>query len=285
VQQAVDSGTLQLVPDGDGRSGWTVVINGVANSHLDLDDPTRLDFEYMRWIGDLLDVMAAPDEPLRVAHLGGAGCTLPRYLAATRPDSTQIVFEVDAGVVQATREAFGLRSSRRLRIRVGDGRDGLTGLAEDSLDVVLRDAFVGAAVPGHLCTTEFLTEVRRVLVPDGIYLANLADTPPLTLARAEAATALGCFRHVALIAEPAQFKGRRNGNVVLAASAAELPVGPLTRRLASGAVRARLLVGPEVRGFCGGARALTDPEPWHRPGAGPARTRHTLEPHEDAPRS
>lgn len=259
VEREVASGTVSLRPDEDGRGGWTVLIDGIAHSHLDPDDPTRLDFEYMRWTGDLLDVLTAdPRDPLRVAHLGGAGCSLPRYVAATRPGSRQIVFEVDPGIVEVTREVFGMRSTRALRIRVEDGRKGLESLPPESQDVVLRDAFVGADVPPHLRTRQFLETVTRVLAPSGVYVANLADKPPLSRARAEAATVLEAFEHVALVAEPAQFKGRRNGNVLLLASAHGLPVAPLVRRLACGAVRARLMTPGEVRGFSAGARPYED---------------------------
>jgi hypothetical protein len=57
----VRTGVAGLVPDGDGRRGWTLMVNGVPSSHVDLDDPLRLDFEYMRWIGDL------PTSPLPAA--------------------------------------------------------------------------------------------------------------------------------------------------------------------------------------------------------------------------
>jgi spermidine synthase len=256
----VATGTLEFVPDGDGRNGWTVVINGVPSSHLDLDDPQRLDFEYMRWTGDLLDVLAPEGEALRVAHIGGAGCTLPRYVAATRPTSTQIVFEHDPVVLDAVRTAFGMRSGKRLRLRAGDGREGLAELADGSQDVLIRDAFSGALVPAHLRTRGFLREVHRV-IGDGVYVANLADTPPMAQARTEAATALQEFRHVALAAEPAQFKGRRYGNVVLVASTRPLPLEALGRRLASGAVRARLLGPGEVRALSSGHRPEDDPAP------------------------
>jgi SAM-dependent methyltransferase len=257
-RRAVDDGRVVFLPDGDGRRGWTMLVGGVPSSHVDLDDPLRLDFEYMRWAGDVIDVMRPDGEPLRAAHVGGAACTLPRYVAATRPGSAQVVFEVDGGVLDAAREAIGLRSSRLLRLRVGDGRDGVSTLPDASRDLLVRDAFDGTRVPEHLTTAEFLRDVRRVLVPAGVYLANLADAPPLRVARTEAATALMLFAHVALIAEPGQFHGHRHGNVVLAASAVPLPVGPLGRRLASGAVRARLLAGGEVRAFAAAARPLTD---------------------------
>jgi spermidine synthase len=247
------------VPDGDGRQGWTLLVNGVPSSHVDLDDPTRLDFEYVRWFADAVDVLAPPGEPLRVAHLGGAGCTFARYVAATRPSSRQLVLEIDAAVLEVAKRAFGLRSGPRLRLRVADARTGLADLPDGTQDVVVRDAFSGASVPAHLTTAEFLAEVRRVLVPGSLYLANLADNPKLALARREAATALASFAHVALVAEPGHLNGRRYGNVVLAASDADLPEAALVRRLASGPVRARLLDTAEVGTFASGYRPLRDP--------------------------
>jgi spermidine synthase len=254
----VDTGRAELLPDGDGRRGWTLVVNGVPSSHVDLDDPTRLDFEYVRWFADVLDVLGPQRDPLRLVHLGGAGCTLARYVAATRPRSRQVVLEIDAAVLDLARRAFGVRSSPALRLVVADARDGLAKLRPAGYDVVVRDAFSGASVPAHLTTSEFLEQVRRVLAPGGVYLANLADDPRLGAARREAATALASFAHVALVAEPGQLHGRRYGNVVLAASDAELPWEPLGRRLASGAVRARLLETEEVRSFASGYRPLRD---------------------------
>jgi spermidine synthase len=257
-QRPVDTGTVALVPDNDGRRGWTMLVNGVPSSHVDLDDPLRLDFEYVRWIADVIDLVDPPGGPLRVAHLGGGGCTLPRYVAATRPESRQVVFELDQGVIDAAREAFGLRSGKLLKLRAGDAREGLAELADGSLDAVVRDAFSGALVPRHLTTRQFLGEVARVLAQDGIYLANLADAPPLAKARDEAATLLATFRHVVLIAEPAQFSGRRFGNVVVAGSRERLPIEGLVRRLASAPIRARMLATNEVRAFASGRRPLDD---------------------------
>jgi spermidine synthase len=251
---------VRVVEDDDGRGGASLLIDGVPSSHVDPDDPLRLDFEYMRWIGDVFDCVPGPGA-LAAAHLGGAACTLPRYLAATRPGSRQIVFEVDGEVLQAVKDRFGLRSRPGLRLRLGDGRQGLGTLPEHSQDLVVRDAFAGAEVPAHLATRQFLCDVTRVLRPGGLYVANLADRPPLGLARSEAATALAVFAHAALIAEPAQFKGRRYGNLVLVAADDPLPDAALLRRLASGAVRARLMTTDQVRGFAAGARVREDPDP------------------------
>ena len=59
---------------------------------------------------------------------------------------------------------------------------------------------------------------------------HLADRPGLGLTRSEVATALTVFRHVLLVGETQHLRGRRYGNVVLAASRRPLPVADLTRR-------------------------------------------------------
>ncbi|MDQ1286953.1 MAG: hypothetical protein QG622_518, partial [Actinomycetota bacterium] len=213
---------------------------------------------YMRWIGDLVDVAAPDGEPLHTLHLGGAACTLARYVAATRPASRQLVVELDPVLVDLVREAFGLRSSATVRIRPGEARETLSGLPDDRYHLIVRDAFTGDTVPAHLRTRGFLTEVARVLLPGGVYVANLGDSGALETSRREAATALAVFPHVAVIAEPAQFHGRNYGNVLVLASPAPLPLAPLARRLASGPIRARMLEDDEVTSFTAGRRPVED---------------------------
>ena len=83
----VGQGTAQLIPDPDRASGWTLAVGNTPQSHVDLEDPTYLEFEYIRWIGHLIDLVAPEGSPLNVLHLGGGAWTLARYVAATRPGS------------------------------------------------------------------------------------------------------------------------------------------------------------------------------------------------------
>jgi spermidine synthase len=76
---------IELVPDPDRPRAWTLVVDGTPQSHVDLDDPRHLEFEYMRRLGHLIDLAAPPARPLRVLHLGAGALTLARYVAATRP--------------------------------------------------------------------------------------------------------------------------------------------------------------------------------------------------------
>ena len=242
--------------DPDDRQGWTVVVGGVPSSYVHLADPTRLDFEYVRWTGDLLDVLAPEGQPLHCVHIGGAGCTLPRYVAATRPGSRQVVLESDADVVALARERFGYSRRSGFRLRVADGLEGLAALADGAWDVVVRDAFVGAVTPHHLTTTAFLSEVARVLAPGGVYVANIADVPGLGLTRREVATARTVLDQVALVGETQHLRGRRYGNVLLVASRTALPVAALTRRVVSGPVPARVVPPADAAAMAAGAPVL-----------------------------
>jgi spermidine synthase len=255
---AISTGEAELIADRDDPGGWFVNVNGVPSSYVHLTDPTILVFEYVRWIGDLLDVAAAEGERLRVTHLGGAGCTLARYVAATRQGSIQVVFEIDELLVELMREAFDIKRRTGVRMRAADAREGLTTLHAGSQDVVIRDAFAGNIVPDHLTTVEFAKEVARVLAPGGTYVANVADRAQQLHARMEAASLRTVFDQVAMVAEPGQLRGRRYGNVLLLASNTPLPLEPLTRRLSSGAVRARVVPPERVAELVSGTPALHD---------------------------
>jgi uncharacterized protein YjbJ (UPF0337 family) len=257
----LSAGTGELSKDLDVPDGWMLSIDGVASSYVDLADPTRLEFEYVQWIGALLDCLGEPGAPLDVAHLGGGAFTLPRYVAATRPGSAQVAFEYDERLVALARDVLGLRTSPRLRVRVVDARAGLRKLPTDSQDVVIRDAFVGTDVPPHLTTEEFARDVDRVLRRGGVYVLNLADRPPLDRLRSEAATLLAVFRHVLLVTEPAILRGRRYGNLVLAASARPMPTLELARAVAHGVAPARVSGTARVTELARGGVSLRDPEP------------------------
>lgn len=246
----------EIVADAGDPQGLTVMVGGVPSSYVHRDDPTRLEFEYVRWAGDLIDVLLPQGEPLHTVHVGGAGCTLPRYVAATRPGSRQVVLEVDAGVIALVRETFGYSRRSGFRLRQADGLEGLAPLDDGRWDLVVRDAFSGAETPAHLTTTRFVSEVGRVLSPSGVYVANVADRPGLGLTRREVATALTVFDHVALVGETQHLRGRRYGNVLLMASRVALPVGDLTRRVRSGPVPARVVSGRDAAELAAGQRAI-----------------------------
>lgn len=251
---ATSLGMVELRTDND---GVMLLIDGIESSHLDLDDPTHLVFEYMQQMVTVLEqTHHAPS--LRVVHLGGAGCALARAVDAQWPQSRQLAIELDEKLAVGVREWFELPRSPRLRIRVGEARQELATLPPLSCDVIVRDAFQGRMVPTHLATTEFTSMVQEALKPDGVYLANLADGPPLRYARAEVATITSTFRHVVAIGEPAVLKGRRYGNVVIAAANQPIDTVSLARALRRLPVPAGLIADRQLHDFIAGTSPNSD---------------------------
>ncbi|OPG10509.1 spermine synthase [Streptomyces sp. GKU 895] len=258
VVEPVDGGLAELIPDRERPRAWTLLIDGAPQSHVDLDDPARLTFEYQRRLGHVIDLVAPSGKPVHAVHLGGGALTLARYTAATRPRSTQQVVERDAALVQLVRRELPLDPNARIRVRSVDAREGLAKVLDGWADLVVADVFSGARTPAHLTSTEFLDEVRRALRPGGVYAANLADGPPLAHLRGQIATAAARFEHLALIADPTVLRGKRFGNAVLVASDTPLPIAELTRRAASDPHPGRLEHGRALLDFTGGAAPVTD---------------------------
>ncbi|MER5797245.1 spermidine synthase [Streptomyces mirabilis] len=260
VVETVEGGLAELIPDRDRPRAWTLLIDGAPQSHVDLDDPAHLSFEYQRRLGHVIDLVAPPGKPVHAVHLGGGALTLARYTAATRPRSTQQVVERDGALVQLVRRELPLDPNARIRVRSLDAREGLAKVPDGWADLVIADVFSGARTPAHLTSVEFLTDVRRTVKPGGLYAANLADGPPLAHLRGQIATAATVFPELALIADPTVLRGKRFGNAVLVASGHPLPLAELTRRAASDAHPARLEHGKQLTDFTGGALPVLDAE-------------------------
>ena len=244
----------RVVTDDDAQPrARTLVLDDLRHSFVDLDDPRRLEFDYVRWIGDAIDASAPPGATVDAVFLGGGGFTLPRYVAATRPGSRSRVLEVDGALVGLARERLGLRTGPSLRVRVGDARVTLRGEPSDSADVLVGDAFGGRSVPWHLTTVEFAAEIRRVLRPGGVYALNVIDYGPLDLVRAVAATLLRTFDDVALVAQREGDGAPSGGNLVFLASEA-----PLAEGAGSTARGARTDGRGAVARLAAGADPLTD---------------------------
>ncbi|WP_406415934.1 fused MFS/spermidine synthase [Streptomyces sp. NBC_01614] len=258
VVERVDGGLAELIPDPDRARAWTLLIDGAPQSHVDLDDPAHLSFEYQRRLGHVIDLVAPPGKPVQAVHLGGGAFTLARYVAATRPRSTQQVVERDGALVQLVRRELPLDPNARIRVRSVDARDGLAKVPDGWADLVIADVFSGARTPAHLTSTEFLDDVRRVLRPGGVFTANLADGPPLAHLRGQIATAAARFAECALVADPTVLRGKRFGNAVLVAADRPLPVAELTRLAASDPHPGRVEHGRSLTDFTGGAVAVTD---------------------------
>ena len=242
-------------------NGYELVVDGTAQSHVDLDDPTHLFFEYVARMGHVIDQLGDPGEPITALHLGAGALTLPRYVEATRPGSRQQVIEIEPELVELVRRELPLPRGASIRVRYGDAREVLGRLPaglRGSVDLLVVDVFAGARTPAHVTSVEFYTECAAFLAPGGVLLANIADGVGAAFARGQASTLGMVFADVAVLGEAQVLKGRRFGNFVLVASPAPLPLEWMPRLLAGGPHPAQLMHDEALRRWVAGAPVVTD---------------------------
>lgn len=244
-----------LVPDPAVPGAWLVRVGRTDQSWVDPEDPTRLEFDYLQRIADVIDLSRGEGTRPRVVHIGGAGMSLARWVSAVRPTSPQIVLEPDAALTEEVRRVLPLARTSGIKVRPVDGLAGIAAMREDFAEIVVLDAFAGARVPAELTTVEFFADVARVLTGDGLLIANVTDSGPFPYVRRVLAGVREIWPQVLLSAEPSTLKGRRFGNVIIAASAVALPVSGLTRRAAGSAFPYRVLSGSPLDDLVGGASA------------------------------
>jgi spermidine synthase len=250
----------RLIPDRAYARAFTLRVGRTDQSYVDLDDPRRLEFDYLEQIAAILETCAPPGEAIRLVHIGGAAMSLARYVAATRPRSAQLVFEPDTELTAFVRSRLPLGVRSGIRVRGVDGRSGVAGLRDGYADVVIMDAFVGPRTPAELTTLECWTDLRRVLTKTGTVIANLTDRGPLGYARRVLAGLAACFPYRLLMAESSTLKGRRFGNVLLVGSGRP----PATEAIAAAAGHQlypyRVLSGARLTQLLSGAAPFTDQE-------------------------
>lgn len=183
-------------------------------SCFQLDDPDRMVFEYTRMMTSALFVRP---EPQNVLIIGLGGGTLPMALHKLLPAATIDTVELDPAVVKVAQRYFGYQIGPRQRVYVEDGREFIerAGREGRTYDMVMLDAFDVDYIPAHLMTMEFLEQVRDILAPGGVVVANsFAQSSLYERESATYATVFGAFFNL---------RAGLEGNRVIIAVAGELP--------------------------------------------------------------
>lgn len=249
----------RLAPNRGDRGGFSLIVDHTTQSHVNPDDPRDLQLEYVRLIAAIIDGLFPAGQALSVLHLGGGALSMPRYLSATRPGSTQHVVELYQELYEFVIEHLPLDQTG-LTAEFADGRAAVERMTADAagprFDVIIVDVFSGDVAPRHISTAEFFEQAATLLTPAGIVITNTLASHGLAFTREALATLGSVFSDVIAVGNPGVTAGERIGNVELVAARHPPDAGALEAVLAgqprtigviAGDATARLAAGAAIR--------------------------------------
>ena len=136
-----------------------------------LHEPEKLIFDYTQM---MLSGLYLNPNPKRILIIGEGGGTIPTALQQMFPDTQIDLVELDKAVDGVARSYFDFKPGPNTHVFIEDGRVYVRRAVaqKPNYDMVLLDAFDADYIPEHMLTKEFLEEVRAIMVPRGVIVAN-----------------------------------------------------------------------------------------------------------------
>lgn len=229
----------------DGRVVRVLILDRLLHSYVDLQDPTKLIYDYEKVYAEVTAYQALRAGQLRALFIGGGGYTFPRYMAALYPGSDLDVVEIDPGVTEVAYALLGLPRNSPIRTYNQDARLFLQRQPDRAYNLVMGDAFNDYSVPYHLTTKEFDERVHSWLTPDGLYMINLIDGPRRDFLRAYTVTLRQVFAHVYLVPAIVSWRESPRVTFVLIATDTSLNLDAFSKARDGEAVSAERLISQQ----------------------------------------
>ena len=154
-----------------------LILDHLVHSYTDLKDPFHLEYEYIRIYEEIVRWQVDKRKSLKTLFIGGGGYTFPRFIEAKYPGAEIDVVEIDPEVTRVVHQYLGVAKGTRIRSFNEDGRWFVMNCKEKGkYDFIFGDAFNDLSIPYHLTTQEFATQLKALLKPDGLFLANVIDS-------------------------------------------------------------------------------------------------------------
>lgn len=155
----------------------SMILDHLVHSYTDLKDPLYLEYEYIRIYEEWVRWKAKKKDSFKALFLGGGGYTFPRFIEAKYPKAEIQVVEIDPEITRVVHQYLGISENTRIQSFNEDGRWFVMNCKEkESFDFIFGDAFNDLSIPYHLTTKEFAIQLKSLLKPDGILLANVIDS-------------------------------------------------------------------------------------------------------------
>jgi spermidine synthase len=155
----------------------SLILDHLVHSYTDLKDPLHLEYEYIRIYEEIVRWQANERKSFKALFVGGGGYTFPRFMEVRYPKTELDVVEIDPEVTRVVQTYLGIAKDTKIRSFNEDGRWFVMNCKEkESYDFIFGDAFNDLSIPYHLTTKEFALQLKALLKPDGLLLANVIDS-------------------------------------------------------------------------------------------------------------
>ena len=134
-------------------------------------DPNKLIFDYTQM---MMAGLYLNPKPAKLLIIGEGGGSIPTALQEMYPDMQIDLVEIDAAVDRVAKRFFDFKPGPKMRVSIEDGRVFVKRARAQNpqYNMIMLDAFDADYIPEHLLTREFLQEVKSILAPDGVIVAN-----------------------------------------------------------------------------------------------------------------
>lgn len=201
----------------------------------------------------MMTALIAQPKAKRALIVGLGGGVITRAVRDVSPQIDVDTIELDPAVVDVAKRYFGFRENAHVKTYVNDGRVFIRQQLRkrQRYDIVMIDACDNDFVPEHLLTREFMGEIRTLLNPGGVVVANSFSKGRLVYH--ESATYRSVFRNVLEV-------DVEGGNrILLAGRDGDLDVARLKRNLPAAAPKFER-IGVSAPDLVSIARPSADPK-------------------------
>lgn len=136
-----------------------------------LSQPDKLIFDYTQM---MMAGLYLNPKPAKLLIIGEGGGSIPMAIQQMLPDTQIDLVELDVAVDRIAKRYFNFKPGPKMKVTIADGRVFVKRAIpqKPSYDMIMLDAFDADYIPEHMLTREFLEEVKSILAPNGVIVAN-----------------------------------------------------------------------------------------------------------------
>lgn len=110
--------------------------------------------------------------PKSILVMGLGGGSIPMMFHNIYKQTHIDVVEIDPEIAEIAKKYFYFNTSPGLQLHIDDASL-FVKKSNKRYDLIIMDAYIGNKLPRSLTTTEFFNEIKRLLSPDGVFVANI----------------------------------------------------------------------------------------------------------------